>query len=173
MTTEPKQTRGGKWESGLCNCGQNCNVCCVSLVAPWWFLMTNTDQIASDSAPMFHECGTCCTAGQRIGWFYGITFYAEVCYCGSSATSGIVGFLGLLHCFAICGHACVRQRIREKYSIPPGCCTDCDDCCVALWCYPCAITQEKAQLEYELPAPPSAPPKQPNFMLPPELTKGV
>jgi hypothetical protein len=67
----------------------------------------------------------------------------------------------------------VRQRIREKYSIPPGCCNDCDDCCVALWCYPCAITQEKAQLEYELPAPPSAPPKQPNFMLPPELTKGV
>ena len=173
MTTEPKQTRGGKWESGLCNCGQNCNVCCMSLVAPWWHLYKNTDKLNDAQAP-YDVFPTCGTDGGRLGWFYGITFYAEVCYCGSSATSGIVGFIGLLHCGAICMHGVVRRQIREKYAIPPGCCTGCDDCCVALWCYPCSITQEHAQLKYvPWSSLPSAPPKPENFMLPPELTKGA
>ena len=55
------------------------------------------------------------------------------------AIGGIVGLASSVYfTYFVCTS---RRMIRERDGIPEGCCSGCDDCCVAYWCMCCALVQ--------------------------------
>lgn len=57
-------------------------------------------------------------------------------------------------CYLLCcpplQHCRTREKLRQKYSLPPS---PCNDCCVAFFCGPCGLCQEHREVEYRLSQP--------------------
>jgi Cys-rich protein (TIGR01571 family) len=56
--------------------------------------------------------------------------------------TGITSIINIAYAiFAIYLIAITRYRIRSRYGIPEQNCRGCEDCCCALWCYCCTVSQ--------------------------------
>jgi Cys-rich protein (TIGR01571 family) len=149
----------GQWNSALCDCC-SCkdNQFCITCVFPGWVIAENTEKAGGKKYQSI-----------LAGLCYSVTFYAQCIGYGAASNNPLVSCLGALHCLSVCGHGFLRGRIRNIYSIQHSC-GFCDDWCTAIWCYPCALSQEHTQLKRPIPPPPTAPPAQANAMqLPPEM----
>ncbi|XP_058103650.1 cell number regulator 7-like [Magnolia sinica] len=114
------------------------------------------------------EGSTCCIACILPCVTFGQI--AEVVDEGRSSCIGqgiVYGFLMLFQCHWLYG--CVyREKLREKYGLPPE---PCNDCCVHCCCGPCALCQEHDELTARgldpskgWIGPPNAPPQMPPSM---------
>jgi Cys-rich protein (TIGR01571 family) len=56
-----------------------------------------------------------------------------------SSVGGLLSFAGCVITIVLI--TAVRQAIRSKDQIKPGCCGNADDCCVATFCQCCAVSQ--------------------------------
>lgn len=63
-------------------------------------------------------------------------------FCGS--------MLCYLLCFPCCQQTKTRYLIRQKYNLLAQ---PCDDCCVSWFCTPCALCQERREIEFQLSKP--------------------
>ena len=153
-----------QWDSALCGCcgGKDDGTCCISCFAPGWIILQNAEKAGASKDQSQFAC-LC----------YSVTYYAQCISYGLASSNGIISAIGAFHCVSVCFHGLLRGRIRNRYAIPHPC-GFCNDWCTAIWCYPCALSQEHTQLKRPIPTPPTAPPAQANTMraemqLPPEM----
>eukprot|EP00441_Pelagodinium_beii_P020651 CAMPEP_0197655218 /NCGR_PEP_ID=MMETSP1338-20131121/39323_1 /TAXON_ID=43686 ORGANISM="Pelagodinium beii, Strain RCC1491" /NCGR_SAMPLE_ID=MMETSP1338 /ASSEMBLY_ACC=CAM_ASM_000754 /LENGTH=250 /DNA_ID=CAMNT_0043230823 /DNA_START=88 /DNA_END=840 /DNA_ORIENTATION=- len=113
-----------KWSSSPMDCCEDVEVCCWSTLCPavrW-----------ADSMDM---------VGQISFWLGVLSFVAL------SLLSGLLGGGWLLLAFAL---AMFRQHFRRVFDIDGQgeFSTFCFDCCLYIWCAPCAIAQEARHVEF-------------------------
>jgi len=146
------------WSDDLCNCCSDCSTCC----ATYWCMPIVASQLYEK---VKGRPGTCAKLAALlfllgfIGAFVrGFAKEAIVAhqrdqeqlsiyeheppplFWGGVTTLGsLISFAGLVITIALI--ASIRQTIRAKDQIRPGCCGGADDCCVATFCQCCAVSQ--------------------------------
>ncbi|KAF8977114.1 PLAC8 family-domain-containing protein [Cyathus striatus] len=122
----PMGKDGREWSHGLCDCGDDCGTFCLS----WFFpcitysnIKHRYEHLNDKGYPDPEHGGSCCTSDC---FFHGCI----TAFCGA-------GFI-----FQMSN----RSNIRRRYNIKGG---GCGDCCTALCCTPCELTQESLELELE------------------------
>jgi Cys-rich protein (TIGR01571 family) len=148
-----------EWADDMCNCCSDCSTCC----ATYWCLPIVTGQLYEKVKGRPGTCGKVAAllfALTFIGAFarsigenamkheveYGQVDSGQMGNHGSTMVWGIISSVGGLLSFAGCVITivlitAVRQTIRSKDQIKPGCCGNADDCCVATFCHCCAVSQ--------------------------------
>jgi Cys-rich protein (TIGR01571 family) len=117
----------GGWTTGLLRCWADPALCAAGTLAPCYLGAYNMARISPEQTC---GCGNMCL---------------DVACLGSVIT--LLAPLGLIPCFT--GRICealseTRKSLRNKYNLPP---LPCDDCCVTLWCFPCAECQHARELK--------------------------
>jgi hypothetical protein len=95
--------------------------------------------------PVVDECNGCtkCSKPGCAGTLYALGLISM-----SLGENIAPQYSGILGCFSVFVHSRVRRAIRRQNKIQPDCCGDvCSDFCCALWCYSCAMAQERAALD--------------------------
>ena len=146
------------FSSGLCQCGDACDTCCVALFCPCVVLGWNVDTMtkAGIRIPLL-DCGQ--STAMAAAGVYGSGVAAQVC-----AQACERGF-GILQCVSVLVHCEVRRNLRLRHGIRGNCC---EDFCTTLCCTSCALTQEMKHLKVA----PSAPPATVNTMKVPDEMGG-
>ncbi|KAI0279927.1 PLAC8 family-domain-containing protein [Russula aff. rugulosa BPL654] len=112
------------WSHGICSCFGSCGTCCMSCWCPCIVFGKNKQRLRN-----LNTHGTPLPGG-------GSACDGDCClYCG-------LGFCGLGWVLQIGS----RGEVRDRYSIDGGACSD---CCCSFWCGPCALTQERREIESE------------------------
>jgi Cys-rich protein (TIGR01571 family) len=120
----PVDEQGREWSNGLCGCMGDCGTCCKASFCPCIVYGQNRhryENLRTHGVPHPNKGG--CVSGSCFG-------HCLVSICG-------LGFLLQM---------CTRGDMRKRYNIKGG---GCGDCCAALWCTPCELTQEARELQLE------------------------
>lgn len=111
---------GADFESGVCDCGNDCHTCCCGLFCP-----------------VIRASQTLYAASMWGFWsamlLYGVGFALPV-----FAGWWVVFFL-MRFCF--------RMQLRQKAGLQPDCL---NDCCCTFWCGPCTVCQEARHMDKAL-----------------------
>ncbi|ONM62335.1 cell number regulator 4 isoform X1 [Zea mays] len=107
----------GEWTTGLCGCFSDCKSCCLSFLCP----CIPFGQVAEVLDKGMTSCGL-------AGLLYCLLLHAGVAVVPC-------------HCIYTCTY---RRKLRAAYDLPPE---PCADCCVHMWCGPCAISQMYRELK--------------------------
>ena len=134
----------GNWKKELCGCCNNtqCGACCLACVAPPWQYYTNLSIMKKgDARSNVPYCGDgylpACICGTA---FYGAMVGPCIYCCTLSSAANATAVLLLVPCAM---HCVTRGNIREKSKIDLNAC---EDCCVVMCCYSCALVQEGCEL---------------------------
>jgi Cys-rich protein (TIGR01571 family) len=146
-----QQRQRQQWHSGICG-GCLTSTCCFACVIPCFVFAENVNMMEAldiDKIPVV-DCFSHGSRGTWAGVLYGLGVLGSAVGTGTTGGAGLASQgLSLLSCLSIFMHAGVRKRIREQYNIGSDCCGSCGDCCCAMFCYSCAMSQERLQLEAE------------------------
>ncbi|PPQ97131.1 hypothetical protein CVT26_000616 [Gymnopilus dilepis] len=120
----PVDADGREWSNGMCSCMGDCGTCMMATFVPCIVYGQNKhryEHLNSHGTP--HPTG------------------GPMCS-GSCFTHGLATLCGVNFIFQMINRGHVRRRYNIKGS-------GCGDCCAALWCTPCQLTQESRELELE------------------------
>lgn len=112
-----------QFQHELCDCHQHCQTCCLACWCPCY--------IINENARMRDARPESCTQAGLISTLLGVTGL-------------FVGWGGVL--LNIYGGS-ERNKTRNLYGLAG---TRCGDYCTSLWCLPCALTQEHAEIMHQL-----------------------
>jgi Cys-rich protein (TIGR01571 family) len=93
------------------------------------------------------SCCTTCNEQTKATWYYGVPWLAGVIGNGVVQITQIAwlgGPLQAISCVAFFMQCNVRGKIRETLGLEQDCC---NDCCVSMFCYSCALVQEQNELK--------------------------
>jgi len=138
MSIAPMQVRGNRnaanrpigsdgkrgWSNSLCGCFSSCGICCNSLCCPCTVYSKNKQRLRN---LMNHDAP--------------LPGGGDACNCDCCCFFGLC--LVGLPCILQMG---TRRDVRDRYGIRGGACRD---CCSSWLCGPCALTQERREIELE------------------------
>ncbi|KAF8198523.1 PLAC8 family-domain-containing protein [Pholiota molesta] len=120
----PVDADGRDWSHDKCGCMSDCSTCILATCVPCVIYGQNKHryQHLHTKGTPHPDHGGCCS--------------------GACFGHGITSICGLSFLFQMS----TRGRIRNRYNIKGG---GCNDCCVSLWCQPCALVQESREIALE------------------------
>ncbi|KAL6652615.1 hypothetical protein ACP70R_011540 [Stipagrostis hirtigluma subsp. patula] len=115
---------GGVWSTGLCDCADDADSCCLTFFCP---------------CVTFGRIATIVDQGATWGWRRRRPWTNQACCAMGTVYALLAPELSFL-----CS-CCYRSKLRTNYGLAAE---PCVDCCVHLWCEPCALCQEYRELQY-------------------------
>jgi Cys-rich protein (TIGR01571 family) len=139
------------WESGICGHCCECD-CLFACVLPCVVIGENVQRMEINGINEIPVVNFFITDNKNTSGKGGC---ACILYSLGILSGGLLNtcpcelyYSNILGCFSVYLHSRIRSAIRKKYKIEHDCCGDkCSDFCCALFCYSCAMAQEKATLD--------------------------